>query len=147
MDESTLLQNYLIISGFLFGIGLLGFLVRRNMIVMFLSVEMMLQGISLSFAAWGRFHHNWDGQMMVLFIIAVAGCEAAIALALILVLVQRSQSLDIVHWQQLHEAGQAQFKEPLVPEATSQRTEWPRLSPAGVEPETDPETEAYRKRI
>ena len=147
MDESTLLQNYLTISGFLFGIRLLGFLVRRNMIVMFLSVEMMLQGISLSFAAWGRFHHSWDGQVMVLFIIAVAGCEAAIALALILVLVQRSQSLDIVHWQQLHEPGQAQFKEPLVPEGTSQQTEWPRLSPAGVEPETDPETEAYRKRI
>jgi NADH-quinone oxidoreductase subunit K len=146
MDEATLLQNYLIISGFLFGIGLLGFLVRRNMIVMFLSVEMMLQGISLSFAAWGRFHHNWDGQMMVLFIIVVAGCEAAIALALILVLVQQSQSLDIVHWQQLHEEGQAQFKEPQLTEVAAGQDSWPQLSPAGIEPETDPEAESYRKR-
>jgi NADH-quinone oxidoreductase subunit K len=146
MDEATLLQNYLIISGFLFGIGLLGFLVRRNMIVMFLSVEMMLQGISLSFAAWGRFHHNWDGQMMVLFIIVVAGCEAAIALALILVLVQQSQSLDIVHWQQLHEEGQAQFKEPQLTKVAAGQVSWPQLSPAGIEPETDPKAESYRKR-
>ena len=147
MDEATLLQNYLIISGFLFGIGLLGFLVRRNMIVMFLSVEMMLQGISLSFAAWGRFHHNWDGQMMVLFIIVVAGCEAAIAVALILVLVQQSQSLDIVHWQQLHEEGQAQFKEPQLTEVAAGQVSWPQLSPAGIEPETDPEAESYHTRI
>ncbi len=146
MDEATLLQNYLIISGFLFVIGLLGFLVRRNMIVMFLSVEMMLQGISLSFAAWGRFHHNWDGQMMVLFIIAAAGCEAAIALALILVLVQQSQSLDIVHWQQLHEEGQAQFKEPQLTEVAAGQVSWPQLSPSGIEPETDTEAESYRKR-
>ena len=147
MNEVTLLQNYLILSGLLFGIGLLGFLVRRNMIVMFLSVEMMLQGISLSFAAWGRFHHDWDGQIMVLFIIAVAGCEAAIALALILVLVQRSQTLDIAHWQQQHEAGQLRFREPLVPEATVTTPIWPQLSPAGVEPEPDLEAESHRKRI
>ena len=147
MNEVPLLQNYLVISSLLFGIGLLGFMVRRNMIVMFLSVEMMLQGISLSFAAWGRFHGNWDGQMMVLFIIAVAGCEAAIALALILVLVQRSQTLDVAHWQQLHEDGQARFSEPSVPATDPARIPWPQLSPAGIEPETDPEAESHRKRI
>ena len=142
-----MLTNELIVAAILFSVGAVGFLSRRNMIVMFLSVEMMLQGISLSFAAWGRFHGNWDGQMMVLFIIAVAGCEAAIALALILVLVQRSQTLDVAHWQQLHEDGQAPFSEPSVPSADPSQLSWPQLAPAGIEPETDPAAESHRKRI
>ena len=56
------------------------------MIVMFLSAEMMLQGVSVSLVAWGRFHNDWGGQMLVIFIITVAACEAAIALALVLML-------------------------------------------------------------
>ena len=55
---------------------MVGFLVRRNVIVMFLCAEMMLQGVSLSLVAWGRHHHNWDGQSLVIFVIAVAACEA-----------------------------------------------------------------------
>ena len=61
---------------------MVGFLSRRNMIVMFLSAEIMLQGVSVSLVAWSRFHNDFGGQMLVLFIIAVAACEAAIALAL-----------------------------------------------------------------
>lgn len=90
MHELALLQNYLIVGGILFAIGLIGFLVRRNMIVMFLSAEMMLQGVSVSLVAWGRFHNDWGGQSLTLFIIAVAACEAGIALALILSLAYRS---------------------------------------------------------
>ena len=62
MNEIVLLQNYLIVGGLLFAIGLVGFLVRRNLIVMFLCAEMMLQGVSMSLIAWGRFHGDWGGQ-------------------------------------------------------------------------------------
>ncbi len=63
MSELALLQNYLIVGAFLFGIGAIGFVVRRNMIVMFLCAEMMLQGVSLSLVAWGRYHNDWGGHL------------------------------------------------------------------------------------
>ena len=58
MNEIALLHNYLIVGALLFGIGLIGFLTRRNMIVMFLSAEMVLQGVSLSLVAFSRFHND-----------------------------------------------------------------------------------------
>ena len=63
MNELALLENYLIVGALLFGIGLVGFFSRRNMIVMFLSAEMMLQGISVSLVAWSRFHNDWGGDV------------------------------------------------------------------------------------
>ena len=107
--KSHCCNNYLIVGAMLFGIGLIGFLSRRNMIVMFLSAEMMLQGVSLSLVAWSRFHNDFGGQMLVMFIIAVAACEAAIALALVLMLFHRRGKLDIAEWQQLREANQPPF--------------------------------------
>ena len=86
MNEAALLHNSLILGAVLFGIGMVGMIVRRNMIVMFLCAEMMLQGVSLSLVAFGRYHNDWGGQMLVLFIITVAACEAGIAMALILML-------------------------------------------------------------
>jgi NADH-quinone oxidoreductase subunit K len=71
------------------------------MIVMFLCAEMMLQGISISLVAWGKYHANWGGQMLVIFILTVAACEAAIALALVLMLFHRSGKLDIAFWQEI----------------------------------------------
>ena len=61
MNEVALLQNYLLIGALLFFMGMVGFLVRRNMIVVFLCVEMMLQGVSMSLVAWGRYHMDWGG--------------------------------------------------------------------------------------
>ncbi len=90
MNEQALLQNYLVVGAMLFGIGLVGFFSRRNMIVMFLCAEMMLQGVSLSLVAWGRYHNDWGGQMLVIFILTVAACEAAIALAVVLTLFHRA---------------------------------------------------------
>ena len=116
MSEPALLQNYLLVGAVLFGVGLIGFLVRRNVIIMFLCVEMMLQGVSISLVAWGRFHNSWDGQALVIFIIAVAACETGIALGLILVLCQRGGSLDIAAWQQLREEGQPGFVDHEIPE-------------------------------
>ena len=84
-------ENYLIVGALLFGIGLVGFFSRRNMIVMFLSAEMMLQGVSVSLVAWGRYHNDWGGQMLVIFILTVAACEAAIALAVVLTLVSQER--------------------------------------------------------
>ena len=100
------------------------------MIVMFLSAEMMLQGVSLSLVAWGRFHDDFGGQMLVFFIIAVAACEAAIALALVVTLFERSGNLDIAAWQALREADQPFWKKRL--SRPSRRTSpppgriWPR---------------------
>ncbi len=94
--EVAMLVNYLVVGAMLFALGAAGFVVRRNLILMFLCVEMMLQGVSLSLAAWGRYHNDFGGQMVVLFIIAVAACEAAIGLALVLVLFRRKGNLDVM---------------------------------------------------
>lgn len=147
MNELNLLNNYLILGSLLFVIGMVGFVVRRNMIVMFLCAEMMLQGVALSLAAWSRFHHDWDGQVMVIFIIAVAACEAGIALALILMLFHRSDSLDIVIWQDLREDGQPAFVDQAVPEQLEDEREWPILTPAGIEPEPDIEEQIHRPHV
>lgn len=141
------LQNYLMVGGLLFVIGMIGFLVRRNMIVMFLCAEMMLQGVSLSLIAWGRYHNDFGGQMMVLFIIAVAACEAGLGLALILALFKYSNRLDIAFWQDLREAGQTRYVDTKMPEETADDHVWPTLTPAGVRPAADPQTETHRPNV
>lgn len=146
MNEVSLLHGFLTIGALLFGIGLIGFLSRRNMIVMFLAVEMMIQGVSLSLVAWGRYHNNWDGQVLVIVILAVAACEAAIAMALILMVFERSGKLDIAFWQRLREENQPEFIDRELPIEDEQQ-QWPHLSPAGVEPQHDPEETAYRSHV
>ena len=146
--EIALLNNYLIVGAMLFGIGLIGFLSRRNMIVMFLSAEMMLQGVSLSLVAWSRFHNDFGGQMLVMFIIAVAACEAAIALALVLMLFQRRGKLDIADWQRAARGQSAAVprRAAAAESRRSSREPWPHLPPAGVQPEIPPEETDYRPR-
>lgn len=141
------LQNFLVIGGLLFVIGLIGFLVRRNLIVMFLCVEMMLQGVSVSLVAWGRYHNDWGGQMLVIFIITVAACEAGIGLALILSLFKQSGTLDITAWQEMREEGQPAFVDTEIPEETEADRVWPSLTPAGVEPELDEEDLSHRSHV
>lgn len=148
MNETALVNNYLVVGALLFGIGLVGFLSRRNMIVMFLAAEMMLQGVSLSLVAWGRFYNDFGGQMLVIFIIAVAACEAAIALALILVLYQRRGSLDVALWQQLREDNLPPYVDRELPEPPAEPSrEWPKLAPAGREPGIPREETDYRSRV
>jgi len=133
------LTSYLSIGAFLFGLGTIGFLTRRNLIIMFLSAELMLQGVGLTFVAFGRFHGNFNGQIMTIMILTIAACEAAIALALVVKLFERSSSLDVTKWQSIREPGLPQEAEdpsdaePLLvgPGAES----YPRLTPAGIEPE------------
>ena len=97
------LKIYLILGAILFCIRLIGFVSRRNMITMFLSAELMLQGVAINFLAFSRFRGNLQGQSFVLFILSVAACEAAIALALIVILYRAKNSLDVSKWQDLRE--------------------------------------------
>jgi NADH-quinone oxidoreductase subunit K len=148
MDELALLQYSLITGALLFCIGLVGFASRRNMIVMFLSAEMMLQGVSVSLVAWGRYHNDWGGQALVVFILTVAACEAAIALALVLSLYQRCGSLDIAFWHRLREENQPAYIDLEVPEYRDPREhEWPKLTPAGIEPVQDREEATHRSHV
>lgn len=146
--ETILLNNYLIVGALLFGLGLVGFLARRNMIVMFLCAEMMLQGVSLSLVGWGRFHNDFGGQMLVIFIIAVAACEAAIALALILMLYQRRGSLDVALWQDLREDNLPPYVDRELPETPiDDRPDWPKLAQAGRDAEQPREQTDYRSHV
>ena len=147
MNELALLQNYQLVAALLFGIGLVGFLVRRNMIIMFLCAELMLQGISLSLVSFGRYHNDWGGQMMVIFIIAVAACEAGIALALILMLYHRRHSLDVAIWQNLREDNQPPFVDVEVPEEIEEGQVWPHLTPAGHEQEESEADKYHRTNV
>ena len=147
MTELALLQNYLLVGAVLFSLGMAGFVVRRNLIVMFLCAEMMLQGVSLSLTAWGRFHGNWSGQMLVVFIIGVAACEAGIALALILMLCRRAGNLDVVAWQSIRESGREPYVDHNIPEETVDEPSWPSLTPAGVRPDKDPQEDPYRSHV
>ena len=93
---------------------------------MFLAAEMMLQGVSVSFVAWGRYHNDWGGQILVIFILTVAACEAAIALALVLALYQRSGSLDIAIWQHTARREPADLSSIWkLPEAADDPPVWP----------------------
>src|SRR6185312_13430043 len=100
-----MLMNYLLIGAALMALGMVGFLARRNMIVMFLSAEMMLQGTALSLVAFGRYHGTWTGQVFTILILTVAACEASIALALIVILYNQRSSLDVTLWQDIREAN------------------------------------------
>lgn len=147
MNETSLLFNYLSVGAILFVLGLVGFLVRRNMIVMFLCAEMMLQGVSVSLIGWGRYHADWGGQMLVIFIITVAACEAGIAMALILMLAQRTGKLDSTLWQDLREEGLPAYVDREVPEERADDQVWPTLTPAGRRPEIDLEQLSHRSRV
>jgi NADH-quinone oxidoreductase subunit K len=147
-NEGALLVNSLILGGLLFCIGLIGFLARRNMIVMFLATEMMLQGIAISLIAFGRYHNDWGGQILVIFILTVAACEAAVALGLLVALYQRSGSLDVAVWQNLREDNLAPYVDANIPEpADLSATKWPSLTPAGVEPAELPDADGHRPKV
>ena len=147
MSEVALLQNYLVLGAMLIGIGLAGFLVRRNLIVIFICAELMLQGVSLCFVAWSRIHGNWNGQIMVVFVITVAACEAGIALVLVLMMCKRVGNLDVAQWQRAREQGIAPYVDTAVPEEMESKEDWPILTPAGVEPEFNPEEHMHRTHV
>ena len=88
------LSSYLILSAVLFSIGVVGFLVRRNTIVIFMSVELMLNAVNLAFVAFSRFLNSMDGQVIVVFVMSVAAAEAAVGLAIILAMYRSKQTVN-----------------------------------------------------
>lgn len=92
------LNHYLLTGAILFALGVVGFVSRRNLIVMFLCTEMMFQGIVVTLVAFSRYHLNFDGQVFVIFVLTIAAAEAALALGLVVYLFRRKQTLDAEAW-------------------------------------------------
>ena len=94
------LNHYLFVSTALFSLGLLGVLLRRNLLVIYMGLELMLNAANLALVAFSRFNNSLDGQVMVFFIITVAAAEVAVGLALIVALYRKRQSAhteDLTH--------------------------------------------------
>ena len=89
------LEHYLVVSVVMFCLGLLGVLARRNVLVMYMSLELMLNAANLAFVAFSRFNNNLNGQVMVFFIITVAAAEVAVGLALIVALYRKRQTAHV----------------------------------------------------
>lgn len=100
MDSLTL-SHFLLTGAVLFCLGLVGFITRRNLIIMFLCTEMMFQGVAVSLVAFSRYHLNDTGQTFVIFVLTIAAAEAALALGLVVLLFRRKRTLDALAWSQL----------------------------------------------
>ena len=88
------LNQYLILSGVLFSIGTAGVFLRRNLITILLSIEVMLNAVNLTFVAVDRFLGSVDGQIVVFFVMTVAAAEAAVGLAIVIALFRHRESLN-----------------------------------------------------
>lgn len=95
MPESATIEMYIGLSMILFGIGAMGVLLRRNAIIIFMSVEMMLNSANLAFVAFARHLGDIDGQVLVFFVITVAAAEVAVGLALIVAIFRTKHSISI----------------------------------------------------
>lgn len=101
MNTALTLNDYLLVSGLLFAIGFAGVLLRRNIIIIFMCLEMMLSAANLSLVAFSRFNvgadglPNYNGQILVFFIITVAAAEVAVGLAIIVALFRARQTTNV----------------------------------------------------
>jgi NADH-quinone oxidoreductase subunit K len=86
---------YVVLSAMLFGLGVVGFVFKRNIITIFMSIELMLNAVNLAFVAFSRQLNSLSGQVFVFFVIVVAAAEAAVGLAIIILIVRSRQSLNI----------------------------------------------------
>jgi NADH-quinone oxidoreductase subunit K len=86
---------YFALSAILFTIGALGVLIRRNAIVIFMSIELMLNAANLAFVAFSQLHNTLNGQVLVFFVISVAAAEVAVGLALIVAIFKTKQSINV----------------------------------------------------
>lgn len=85
---------YLVLAALIFTIGVVGVIVRRNAIVVFMCIELMLNAVNLTFVTFSRINNNIDGQIAVFFVMVVAAAEAAVGLAIILSLFRSTQSIE-----------------------------------------------------
>jgi NADH-quinone oxidoreductase subunit K len=95
------LQFYLAVGGLMFAIGLIGFMVRRNLIVLFLCTELMFQGAAINMIAFGRYHGNLEGQAFVMYLLVIAAAEASLALGLVVLLFRQKNTLDADAWREM----------------------------------------------
>ena len=102
-SDAQVVNGALLVSALLFACGLIGFLSRRNMIIMFLCTELMFQAAALAFVAFGRLWMDLSGQLMVIFILTVAAAEAALALGLVVLLYRRKETLSNEAWADMKE--------------------------------------------
>jgi NADH-quinone oxidoreductase subunit K len=132
---TPLTQQTLMVGALLFTFGLMGFLSRRNLILIFLSVELMLAGVATNFIAFGSHYGIASGQFFAILILTVASCEAAIALALVVALYRRKSTLDVELWSELRETAPEKTK-PVAKTDTNKEHDYPVLTPAGIDPLT-----------
>src|SRR5215471_6160325 len=97
------LSYYLLLSAVLFAVGVFGILIKRNIITIFMCIELMLNAVNLSFVAFARFFSALDGQVFVFFVMAVAAAEAAVGLGIIVALFRNRMTLnvdeaDLIKW-------------------------------------------------
>jgi NADH-quinone oxidoreductase subunit K len=95
------LAHYLFVSAAMFVLGLIGFITRRNLIIMFLCTELMFQAAGIALIAFSRYHLNHTGEAFVIFVLTIAAAEAALALALVVLLFRRRETLDATSWSEL----------------------------------------------
>ena len=127
-------DRYLSVAAILFTLGGIGFLTRRNLILMILSAEMMLHGVSLTLNTFSKIHGNAEGQVFTIMILTVAACEAGLALSLILALYRSSKTLDIDLWSSLRESDMDSPRDPgdsSLRAPASHYDNLPKLTPAG----------------
>ncbi len=88
-------EYYLLLSALLFSIGAVGVLVRRNAVVVFMCIELMLNAVNLTLVTFSRINGNLDGQVMALFVMVVAACEVVVGLAIITAIFRTRQSSSV----------------------------------------------------
>jgi NADH-quinone oxidoreductase subunit K len=89
------LSAYLLLSAYLFVLGVIGVATRRNALIIFMSIELMLNAVNLTFVAFSRFLQSMDGQIFVFFVMAVATAEVAVGLAIILAIYRNRETVDV----------------------------------------------------
>lgn len=99
--DQTGLIHFLAVGGIMFAIGMIGFVARRNLIMMFLCTELMFQGVVINLVAFGAFHGNFAGQAFTIFVLVIAAAEASLALGLIVLLFRHKATLDADAWREL----------------------------------------------
>jgi len=95
------LNHYLTLSALLFSIGMIGVMLRRNMIVMLMSIELMLNAVNLAFVAFSQYTANLSGQIMVFFVMTIAAAEAGVGLAIVVLIYRKFKEVNIRFFEQL----------------------------------------------
>lgn len=93
MTESITIHHYLALSALLFCLGLIGIAVRKNILIIFMCVEVLMNSVNLSFIALARYYNKMDGHVVAIFVMAIAAVEAAIGLGIVITLFRNRQSV------------------------------------------------------